>query len=42
VPLVYSSPFFAGLLGIILACWYLSEGTLAIHSVRTMKREAFY
>ncbi len=42
VPLTTTTPVFAVLLAITFAAWYLVEGTLSIHSVRTIRREVFY
>ena len=33
---------FALALGVIFACWFLSEKTLSIHSIYTLRRELFY
>jgi len=37
-----SSAFFAVVLTVVLVCWYLTERTLSIHSIRTPRREVFY
>ena len=37
-----SSAFFAVVLAVVFICWYLTERTLSIHSIRTPRREAFY
>jgi len=37
-----SSSFFAVVLAVVLVCWYVTEKTLSIHSIRTRRREAFY
>jgi uncharacterized membrane-anchored protein len=37
-----SSAFFAIVLAAVFVCWYLTERTLSIHSIRTRRREAFY
>jgi len=42
VPLWASSLGFTILLACTFGLWYLSEGTLAIHSIYTRQREAFY
>jgi uncharacterized membrane-anchored protein len=42
VPLTVTTPVFAVALAITFAAWYLVEGTLSIHSVRTTRREVFY
>ncbi|HWG26369.1 hypothetical protein [Actinospica sp.] len=42
VPLTTTTPVFAVALAITFAAWYLVEGTLSIHSVRTTRREFFY
>jgi uncharacterized membrane-anchored protein len=42
VPLTVTTPVFAGALAITFTTWYLVEGTLSIHSVRTTRREVFY
>jgi uncharacterized membrane-anchored protein len=42
VPLELSTVVFAVALGITFAVWYASEKTLSIHSVVTVRREAFY
>ena len=42
VSLTVTTPIFAVLLAITFAAWYLVEGTLSIHSVRTPRRETFY
>jgi uncharacterized membrane-anchored protein len=42
VALTASTIMFAGLLAATFATWYASEKTLSIHSIFTMKREAFY
>ncbi len=42
VPLEVSTVVFAVLLGVVFLAWYLSEGTLSIHSIYTRRREAFY
>lgn len=39
---VVTTPFYAGVLTVILGCWYRSEGTLSIHSITTPRRERFY
>ncbi|MDI4646332.1 COG4705 family protein [Cohnella hashimotonis] len=42
VPLETSTIVFSGLLALTLLLWYLSEKTLSIHSIFTVRREAFY
>ncbi|WP_199178668.1 COG4705 family protein [Acidimangrovimonas sediminis] len=42
VPYVVSTPFFAAALAVILWLWHRTEGTLAIHSIRSRRREVFY
>ncbi|CAN5686084.1 hypothetical protein BH11PAT2_BH11PAT2_04020 [soil metagenome] len=42
VPLEYSTIFFAIILSITFAVWYMKEKTLSIHSIFTRRREAFY
>lgn len=42
VPLPTSTGFFLAALILTFAAWYMVEGTLSIHSVRTPRREAFY
>jgi uncharacterized membrane-anchored protein len=42
VPLEISTVVFSALLITTFLLWYLSEGTLSIHSVYTRKREVFY
>lgn len=42
VPLATSTGFFAAGLILTFAAWYISEGTLSIHSIRTRRREGFY
>ncbi len=42
VPLEYSTIFFAVVLAITFAVWYVKEKTLSIHSIFTPRREAFY
>ena len=37
-----SSSFFAGCLIVLFVAWYLTEGTLSIHSICTRRREFFY
>jgi uncharacterized membrane-anchored protein len=37
-----TTPIFAVLLAITFLAWWLVEGTLSIHSIRTPRREAFY
>src|SRR3954471_24682752 len=42
VPLWLSTAVFAVALGITFAVWYSAERTLSIHSIVTVRREAFY
>lgn len=42
VPYVYSAIFFSVALVIVFAAWYLTEKTLSIHSITTLRRELFY
>jgi uncharacterized membrane-anchored protein len=42
VPYAVSSTFFAVCLVVVFAAWYLTEGTLSIHSICTRRRELFY
>ncbi|MFD2332946.1 hypothetical protein ACFSR7_27115 [Cohnella sp. GCM10020058] len=42
VPLETSTIVFSGLLALTLFLWYMSEKTLSIHSIFTIRREAFY
>jgi uncharacterized membrane-anchored protein len=42
VPYVASTIFYAIVLAVVFRTWYLSEGTLSIHSITTQRRELFY
>ncbi|GAA2671142.1 hypothetical protein [Streptomyces lunalinharesii] len=42
VPYLVSTLAFAAALAVILFAWHATEGTLAIHSIRTRRREIFY
>lgn len=42
VPYVASTMLFAVGLAVIFVLWYRTEGTLSIHSVRSLRRELFY
>lgn len=42
VPLLSSTMFFSVLLAATFFIWFRYEGTLSIHSINTLKREAFY
>jgi len=42
VPYIASTVFYAVILAVVFRAWYLSEGTLSIHSIRTPRREMFY
>lgn len=42
VPLAVSTAIFSVALIAVFTTWYLVEGTLSIHSIRTRRREAFY
>jgi uncharacterized membrane-anchored protein len=42
VPYIASTIFYAIVLAVVFRAWYLSEGTLSIHSIHTPRRELFY
>ncbi|HEY8999230.1 MAG TPA: hypothetical protein VIM53_02835 [Candidatus Saccharimonadales bacterium] len=42
VPYIASAIFYAFVLAAVFSVWHKSEGTLAIHSIHTPKRETFY
>ena len=42
VALTTETLLFGGLLGLAFLAWYVSEGTLSIHTIYTRRREAFY
>ena len=42
VPLALSTAVFSVLLAVVFGIWYAREGTLSIHSIVTLPREAFY
>ncbi|MEU3369306.1 hypothetical protein ABZ734_02250 [Streptomyces sp. NPDC006660] len=42
IPYAVSAAAFTVALAALLVAWYVSEGTLSIHSIRTRRREAFY
>ena len=42
VNLAITTPIAAGLLAVVFGIWYANEGTLSIHSITTIPREAFY
>ncbi len=42
VPYVASTVFYAIVLAAVFRAWYVSEGTLSIHSITTARRELFY
>jgi uncharacterized membrane-anchored protein len=42
IPYIASTIFYAVVLAAVFRAWYVSEGTLSIHSIRTPRREAFY
>jgi uncharacterized membrane-anchored protein len=42
VPYIASTIFYAVVLAAVFRTWYLSEGTLSIHSITTPRRELFY
>src|SRR4051794_21116355 len=42
VPLTMTTPVFALILALVFAAWYAVERTLSIHSILTVRREAFY
>jgi uncharacterized membrane-anchored protein len=42
VPYALSFLFYAVVLTVVFVAWYMSEGTISIHSIVTWRREAFY
>jgi uncharacterized membrane-anchored protein len=42
VPYIASTIFYAIVLAAVFRLWYVSEGTLSIHSITTPRRELFY
>ena len=42
IPYAVSTAAFAAGLAAVFVLWFVSEGTLSIHSIRTPRREAFY
>lgn len=42
IPATAATVFFLVALAVIVACWYWSERTLSIDSIRTRRRESFY
>ncbi len=42
VPYAASTAFFAVTLSVVFVAWHRVEGTLSIHSIRTVRREGFY
>ena len=42
IPYIASTIFYAVVLAVVFRAWYLTEGTLSIHSIRTPRRELFY
>jgi uncharacterized membrane-anchored protein len=42
VPLALSTSVFAAVLAVVFGVWYAREGTLSIHSIVSLPREAFY
>ncbi|MGZ4195031.1 MAG: COG4705 family protein [Solirubrobacteraceae bacterium] len=42
VPLTTTTTVFAAILALVFAAWYTVERTLSIHSILTVRREAFY
>jgi uncharacterized membrane-anchored protein len=42
VPYIASTVFYAIVLATVFRAWYVSEGTLSIHSITTQRRELFY
>jgi uncharacterized membrane-anchored protein len=42
VPYIASTVFYAIVLAVVFRTWYVSEGTLSIHSITTERREVFY
>jgi uncharacterized membrane-anchored protein len=42
VPYIASTIFYAIVLAVVFRAWFVSEGTLSIHSITTPRRELFY
>lgn len=42
VPYIASTIFYAIVLAVVFRAWYVTEGTLSIHSITTQRRELFY
>jgi uncharacterized membrane-anchored protein len=42
IPYIYSATIYCACSAIIFVLWYLSEGTLSVHSIYTRRREIFY
>jgi uncharacterized membrane-anchored protein len=42
LPYTVTTVLYAAILAAIFVIWYLTEGTLSIHSITTIRREAFY
>jgi uncharacterized membrane-anchored protein len=42
VPYIASTLFYAIVLAVVFRTWFVTEGTLSIHSIFTVRREAFY
>ena len=42
LPYTVTTAMYAVILAIIFVAWYTTEGTLSIHSITTVRREAFY
>jgi uncharacterized membrane-anchored protein len=42
IPYVFSTIFYAAVLGVVFVQWRRSEGTLSIHSIVTRRRETYY
>jgi len=42
LPYTVTTALYAVILAVIFAAWYSTEGTLSIHSITTVRREAFY
>jgi uncharacterized membrane-anchored protein len=42
VPYIVSTVFYAIVLAVVFRTWYVTEGTLSIHSITTQRRELFY
>ena len=42
LPYTVTTALYAVILAVIFVAWYATEGTLSIHSITTVRREAFY